>query len=66
MMAQMDSLTVAAMELASPRLEDVIDHFFWRAAQLFAGLVVVCAVGGLLVSGARGKRRRSHAVDETP
>ena len=56
MMAQMDSLTGAAVALATPRLEKVIDHIFWRTAQLFAGVVAACAVGGFVVFGVRRNR----------
>ena len=58
-MSQMDSVAVSAVEAATPGLEDVIDHFFWRAAQLLAGFLVVCAAGGYVVYRVLGSRGRS-------
>ena len=41
-------LTEMAMAQAEVRIENAIDHFYWRAIQLLAGLLVVLAVAGFV------------------
>jgi len=55
-MAQLDSLSAHTLAGASPEMRDLVDHFFWRAAQLLAGLVAVCAIGAVIFLRALGSR----------
>ena len=52
-------LTIQALDQADTKIEDAIDHFFWRAMQLLAGLIVALAAVGYLIfrSFARGRIR---------